>query len=313
MRRLAKFNDSGALLAVSYVLALYGLFGQFHFAVNREFWERLMDFAHIPLFFALAVVTVNAPIFPKQMGRGWRLAITALFLTAFAGATEIIQPYFNRTKDIIDFRNGVFATVVGLAGVEVWRRPGHALRLLYLALVIAGSSYALHPAFAEFQGIVWRRLQFPLLAGFESPSEMLAWHPSDGAEISRSHSNVAAGDWSLHLLFQNRTLSGAEFFLSQCDWRGFAVLKFDAYNPGAPFTLILRVDDDGPHGTVGDRAHWTALLGSGWNHVTIPLSELEHAPKSRVLNLSAIRRMVFFTETRAEKHEMFLDSVRLAK
>ena len=311
-KTLRRLNDNGALAALAYSAALYGFLGRFHFEINREFWERSMDFAHIPVMAGLAAVTLFAPVFPRRTSPGFRLIATALFVVVFGGSIEIIQPYFGRTKSMVDFLNGSVGTVLGLAAVQMWRRPGR-LRLACLFLALAATLPAVLPALAEFRGIVWRKWNFPLLAGFESASEMTAWRGIDGAELHRSRAHCTSGKRSLQVAFQNGQLPGAEFLPGQLDFRAYDTLEFDAFNPGGPFSLILRVDDDGPHGTVADRAHWTVVLAPGLNHIAIPLAALEHAPKTRPLHLNAIRRLVFFVVTRNRGYEVFLDSIRLTR
>jgi len=312
LKIIRRLNDAGLLAALAYAVALYGLLSRFHFEINREFWERLMDFTHIPLMAILAVITLLAPVFPKRTGLAWRMAATAIFVVVFAGVIEIIQPYFGRTKSLDDFLNGALGTALGLAAVEMWRAPGR-LRLVCLLLPLTGAVYGAIPALSEFRGIVWRFWHFPLLADFESSAELSAWRGIDGAELHPSLLNATSGGRSLQVEFQGGNLPGAEFLPGQLDCRGYRSLEFDAFNPGAPFPLVLRVDDDGPHGTVADRAHWSVVLASGRNHVRVPLAELEHAPKSRALHLNAVRRMVFFVLAHNDRHAVFLDSLRLLR
>ena len=306
---LRRVNDSGVAVVFAYALALYGLFATIQFTVYREFLERLMDFSHLPLMFVLAVVTVHSPVFPKRATLKLRMLLTGLFLIAFGAVVEVIQPYFGRTESIVDFRNGAWGTVLGLAAVEVWQRPRWGRRAAYLILLIASTIPSFRPAFTEARGIIWRKWNFPLLADFEAAVELTAWHAVGGGEIQRTREHSAEGSWALRLGLVHGTLPGAEFLPDELDWRGYATLSFEAFVPGPPVSLIVRVDDDGPHATVADRAHGTAALATGSNHIVLSVKALEHTPRNRLLNLAAIRRLVFFTQS--QSGPVFLDALRL--
>ena len=280
-------NDSGVLVAIAYGLALYGLFGRFPFSVNRDFWSALMDACHVPLMFGLALVTLHAPVFPQKTGFAGRAILTALFLTAFAALTEIVQPWFDRTCSLFDFLHGVFGMALGLGAAQAWGRTSAktprmaASRPALILLAVAGTWHVLEPVWGEFRGMAWRWHHFPQLARFDSPWEKNAWRPVDGARIEFSSAR-------------------------QKDPHGLRVLLHGGDRcPG--------VEDDGPHGTAADRAHWTARLTPGVNTFTIPLESLRHSPARRTLNLAAIRRLVFFTENDGRAGEFQLENLRLEK
>ena len=176
----------------------------------------------------------------------------------------------------MDFVNGAWGTILGLAGVEVWpQRARWGTRLAYVVLVVAGIIPAFRPAFMEVRGILWRQWNFPLMAGFEVPVEMTAWHPVGGGKVMRTQEHPSAGTWALRLDLEHGTLPGVEFVPgNDMDWRGFATLRFDVFISGPPVALTLRVDDDGTHSNAAERAQWTARLATGSNQIVIPLAAL---------------------------------------
>ena len=277
-----------------------------------------MDAAHLPVMALLAVITFHAPVVKNVTGCRRRL-FTAVWISVFAAAVEIIQPYFGRTESVIDFLNGVFGMMVGLGfdALRVYSREcgnrAVVVRIIFITVAGVGFAHGFRPAMDELRGMVWRRWHFPILAEFGSIDELPAWHGVGGGEVQWVRGKELFEGRALKVGLSHGGLPGAEFLLGEQNWRGSKALEFEAYNPGQPFPLVLRVDDDGPHASPGDRAHWTGLMASGTNHVCVLLEKLQRSPKGRLLNLSAIRRLVFFTEVPqpGEPRVLYLGEIQL--
>jgi hypothetical protein len=249
------------------------LFIPLHFATNRECWERLMDAVHLPYFAGIAVLffcALRANRF-RQVTRALAAGFTAV---AWAGAVEILQPYTGRTEDIIDFRNGSLG--VALA-VVVLLRP----RLL-LPAVAAGLGLSLwiaQPAWREFRSLWWRASHFPLLGDFESDDELRLWQIPDvkpdppNTRLSRSTAFASRGRFSLQIATVGPGFPGVRFLAEDQDWRPYAALACDIYNPGKPFNLGLRIDDS-LSTDKSNRFNGSILLQSGWNSVRLPLAKI---------------------------------------
>jgi hypothetical protein len=301
-------------LAAAYGVALYGLLRKFHFEVHQEFWERLMDWVHLPLMALLAVLTDRSPLVQRCLPSRWprmaRLAAVGGCIALFAGVVEIVQPHFHRNGSWSDFWHGVLGAGLGLALWESFRRRTRSLWGVAVAASLLANGWLLRPVWQEGRAMVWQWWRFPLLADFESTAALPAWKPLDGATLRRAPSPGEAGRWSLEIGFRGGRLPGAEFLPGELDFRPYPQLELCAFNPGPPLHLVVRIDDHGSHRVVAERAEWTLNLPAGHARVAIPLRAV--APGRRMPEWSAIRRIVFFIEQEpGQEARLFLDSIRL--
>ncbi|MBI5772726.1 MAG: hypothetical protein HZA89_03160 [Verrucomicrobia bacterium] len=305
------------LLALAVIAGSLPLFlWPVRFAVDAAFWERLMDAAHLPFFAGVTLV------FFTLLGGGkiYSLrpaALAALATTALAAFIEWLQPHFGRTESVEDFRNGVFGIVIAAGALTLFSfKKGKWPWLVLGAGAAALICVATQPAWQEWRGLVWRQNNFPLLGDFESETELHLWRPQGGAAKSPSTASLAAGHAthggkSLHVKAGAGSWAGVSYSAGDKDWSGRRALAWSVFNPGAAFTLSLRIDDDGDCERAGQRYTDGFTVKPGWNHFQVPLADIEHGPRTRKLNLKAIRRAAFFTGEREPAREFFLDYVRL--
>ena len=283
--------------------------------VNVEFWERLMDYLHVPVFAAITgFLFVH---FPARLTRRARIGWAIFSAAALAGGIERIQEFTGREASMSDFEDGIAGSALAGCALAAWPLRARVLWLSLTAiLVTAVSAVVLQPAWREFRAMQWRSAHFPLLADFEENTELPLWlssHQADaqhGADIERSQDFASRGAWSLRVSTQLTEFPGVRFLCGEQDWRGRKALAFDLYNTGAAFDLALRIDDDFPKPDRGDRFLKTLPVASGWNHFSIPIVEIAAAPK-RPMNLAAVRRIVVFLDSPKEPHVFYLDHLRL--
>ena len=304
------------LLTAALAVVALASFLPVHFAVDAEFWNRLMDAGHLPMFGLLALVFHF--IHPaKRPGSLVHCATSVSLSTLVAATAELLQPLVGRTESWFDLRNGVFGAMIAVSGAALsqqrakkrWRQA-HALAALAIA------AFALWPAFSEWRGICWRHANFPLLGEFESEAELRLWTAQGGSERSATSirftpEQAVQGKNSLAIHTGAGSWAGVSYSAGDKDWSGFKQLAFDVFDPGEPFVLSVRVDDDGDCSKFGSRYDNGFPLEKGWNHLAISLRELEHGPRSRKLNLRAIRRLALFTGANEPARSFFLDHVRL--
>jgi hypothetical protein len=98
------------------------------------------------------------------------------------------------------------------------------------------------------------------------------------------------------------------------DWRGWDRLVIPVYNPSErPLDVVVRVDDEAHRGDRDDRYNGVFTLGAGAGLLKIPLADIRSAPAYRELDLSAVRRIVFFTERPAVPRSLWLGDFRLER
>ena len=285
------------------------------FDTNNEFWERLMDAAHIPF---VAILTFFAwRILPARIVRNRALLAFAI-CTAAAGLSEWLQSLTGREPSWSDFTNSAAGAFLVFLGITMWqRRPVLPWRLIYIAYAGALCAITVLPAWREFRAIAFRSASFPVLGDFENPHELRLWcgdgrrDAPDGARIRRDTAHPSHGASSLRIETRAHGHPGVRFLAGDQDWRSHAALAFDVFNPADPFELSLRIDDDFPKPARDDRYNRALPIAPGWNHIVLPLDEIARTPKNRALNLTAIRRVVFFLDDPAQPRVFHLDHVRL--
>jgi hypothetical protein len=305
-----------AALTGSVAAVAFAAFWPIHFAVDKEFCDRLLDAGHLPLFGSLALVFhVTLPVQrPGSVAHSVRSAALSILVAA---TVELVQPLVGRTESWLELRNGIFGALLGATGLALRHaRSRMTTGLAWVASSLALSAVALAPAWDEWQGIRWRHANFPLLGDFESEVELHLWRPQGGSGhsptiIQLSAEQTKCGQHSLRIQTGAGDWAGVSYCAGDKDWSAFKLLAFDVCNSGEPFTLSLRVDDNGDCSKFGSRYDNGFPLTNGWNHLAIPLRELERGPRDRKLNLHAIRRLALFTGANEPARTFFLDHVRL--
>ena len=274
-----------------------------------------MDAAHIPF---VAMLTFFAwHILPARIVRN-RALLAFTICAAAAGLAEWLQRFTGREPSWSDFTNSAAGAFLTFLGITMWqRRPVLPWRMLYIAYAGALCAITVLPAWREFRAIAWRSVSFPMLGDFENTYELRLWcgdgrrDAPDGARIRLDTAHASHGAQSLRIETRAHGNPGVRFLAADQDWRDYSALAFDVFNPGDPFELSIRIDDDFLKPEREDRFYRALPIAAGWNHIAIPLEEISHAPKNRCLNLAAIRRLVLFLEDPAQPRVFHLDHVRI--
>ena len=106
--------------------------------------------------------------------------------------------------------------------------------------------------------------------------------------------------------------SGVRYAAGDRDWRGYQYLNIELYNVGEPFMLNFRIDD----GVLispgyGDRYNGRFKIDAGANTILIPLGDIARGPRSRLLALDNVRKMILFLGREEAQREFYLDGVHL--
>lgn len=138
--------------------------------------------------------------------------------------------------------------------------------LLALGLLAA----ALAPAVAETA----------LLASFETDAELANWEIAGDAELSAEHATEGRRSLLIHWP-QGRGLITKGF---PADWSAWELLKVDCFNPGPPFSLTLRTDDEGG-ATISSWYHYVRTGASTLEFVVKGLAERINVAKIRMAHI----------------------------
>jgi len=286
-------------------------------ALRTPLGASLLNSLHYPVFgflaFAGRLLLVR---FGKlRDGTANTVALVVVLFTAFG--VEVIQPAFGRGGSLEDALIGAAGAV--MAALIPFSFRSRALISLWLVLVLGGGALVSRPAWKELLAIRHRDAAFPLLGTFEADAELSYWIAAGYLSrrpylVSRSTNHVTEGRHSLHVSCTKGKWPGVFMTIGGQDWRAHDALELDLFNPGKPFELGIRLDDDHPDSEFwGYRYDGLFEPTNGWNHIRIPMRDIENGGWRRKMNLASIQRMILFVDWKQKPCEWYLDNVRLVK
>jgi VanZ family protein len=263
---------------------------------------------HTPLFFVGTLFVLA--ILRQDFGIGGvRLYALAGLLGALTGVlSEILQTPFNRDASWEDVTADCVGVLLALA-VYATLRPREVNRRVTRAaalLIVGGCLVAyLAPIVSMVRAYVHRDGQFPVLARFDSPVE-LYWIVGFG--IKRE-----IRDDVLDIEFDAAQFPGLSFHEPVPDWRRFTTLAVDVENPETRLLKLgVRVHDIGHGRAFFDRFNRGFELAGGERRtLRVPLEEIRHAPRNRLMNMAEISDVTLFRVHDSPSQHMRLHSMWL--
>ena len=263
---------------------------------------------HTPLFLigTLFILAILRHDFHVQ---GARLYIIAGLLGAGCGfMSEVIQMPLHRDASWEDVFADAMGVLLALALYALfdWRAAFRGRTRLAALLIVAGCTINyLAPIVSMARAYVYRDGQFPVLASFKSSAE-LSWIVGYGI-------NREIRDGALDVDFIAKTFPGFSFHEPVPDWRRFQVLLIDVQNPETrPLKLGLRIHDIGHGREFIDRFNRKFDLAGGERRaLRIPLEEVRHGPRKRLIDMGRISDVTLFRLHDSPSQHMRLYSMRL--
>src|SRR5690606_1228778 len=113
---------------------------------------------------------------------------------------------------------------------------------------------------------------------------------------------------ALHIRFLSDSWPGIELSEPPADWRGWRALVIEVANPEPiELTFMVRIDDRHHNGRYEDRYNRPFRVPPGARErFAIPLSEIQTAPKERLLDLGATDRILLFRRHDSQSETMYL-------
>lgn len=309
-------------LAVSFIATL---FVPFDTGGNTFFWGPFFDAGHFGLFCSLTFcLYALQSIFPGTKRLPWYTTNPILIAVAISVGAEFIQPFFDRSASVIDIVNGLVGICAGGVAFRVWSTARSWVPVVTTAVAIAGIQLAfLSPIIPAYRAIQLRSAQFPVLGRFEDAAEQILWKvvPADeskGLPVTHPPTRRSipadpgwSGSHSLEISTTSGEYCGTEFMAGDRSWIGYNELTFKVHNPADAFDLLIRIDDDGKCAIPSDRFSTSVIARHGITEISIPLTEIEHGPAHRLLNLGRIRRVIFFVVKQEPDRQFGIDDVEL--
>jgi hypothetical protein len=263
---------------------------------------------HVPLFligtlFILVILRHDLHV------EGARLYALAGLTGAVCGLlSEVIQRPLRRDASWEDVLADCVGVLFALGLFALFdRRSGlRGVTRVAAALVVVGCAVVyLTPIVSMVRAYLHRDAQFPVLASFDSRVE-LYWIVGYG--IRRE-----IRDGALDVTFESERFPGFSFHEPVPDWRRFGTLVIDVENPdGQAFNLGMRVHDIGRGREFVDRFNRKFELAAGERRVLrIPLEEIRHGPRNRLINMGEISDVTLFRLHGSPSKRLRLHSMRL--
>jgi hypothetical protein len=298
----------------------------FPFSQTGRHWSELFNLAHAPSF-CLAFLFGAAILDPASIGlpESWprilcmgvvRLLILASVLLVLGASCEVLQQFVGRSTSLSD----VLANGCGLIAGMFWclsrlafdKTRRLAASLMTVCLLLIPSWY---PAL-ELLECRKQNLEFPLLASFERPRELNAWHAHEST-IEQSTAWHCDGSASMQVNGLAGTKHpGANFLGLVSDWHQFAALELDVFNPGEkPLRLRFSIFDAhhyaGGHDPADRFGRAVELPAGEATHIRMELVDIKHAPADRLMDLSQIESVNMFIVRPETDFAFLVDNVRL--
>ena len=274
---------------------------------RRIFAPEVHAFGHLFFFAVLAWVGLQLP-HVRRYSYPARAAIVLLGALVLGGMIELIQPYVGRSAAIKDVWQNVLGASITVALAAPTRLFRRILTTLVAVVLFLEIQYPLISLWDR--GVA--RIQFPVLSDFSTAFEHHRW--SSG----KPDSSVArAGQKSLRVELKPSRYAGTTMRRSLGNWTRHETLEFSIYIPDpAPLLVTVSISDHAHYD--GDRAYRDRfnrrfLLQSGWNDLSIPVSDVRDAPAERQQDLDDLVEFAIFTSNLEEPRSLFLDRVRLSE
>lgn len=272
------------------------------------------NFGHI-IFFAVAcylLLSISRYFPPKSFIVH---CVTAVFASLLIGLIiEFLQYGVSRNPDFLD----LLRNILGALTAVVWFSPAIQRSNKHIVFLLRNVVSIL--LIFEIYGVLllaWDEKSaaddFPVLANFESNRELARW--TGDSHFLRSTKQSVQGNYALKIELTTTQYSGVRSKDFPRNWRNYNRLIFDIYNPSSEsISMTVRVDDTNHHKgkeLYNDRFNRKFTLNYGLNTIAIAIKDIESSPATRLMDMSSIASIAFFTTQLASEKTIYLDYIRL--
>jgi hypothetical protein len=282
------------VLAVVAVLLLTPLPRHWH-----GLWQsKFFDLGHVPLFGAM---TVTLWLVLRSL---WWPALIAL---SVAGLAELVQDWFGRSGDFLDFVRGALGVGAAVVALHAWQGPRNGRRLAGHALLILGLvAWPIADCGPYLLDAYETSLSFPILADFATGRQLLRWKCNQ-SRVTRVPNGDQAGQWvgRLELQAGPADYPGAMLENVVRNWSGYRRLVCAFALEGEPLVLVVSIRG---RDKAGQQIHsqFGRLYGPGQHLVRVELAAIAAQAEPAPLNLSEVLYLQVYTFRRNEPRIVFL-------
>jgi hypothetical protein len=278
----------------------------------------LHDLGHVVAFGLVAALIAFALSAPSRSTFQRRAAVTCIAAGAalgFGAAIELAQAFAGLHGDLGDVvRNAGGAVAVALMIVALDSAiSGRARAALAGTGIFVLAAFA-YPLFAALRDEARARDQFPVLASFETASELSRFHFGEGMNprIILTTGEDGQDIPALHLRLPPGKYPGFELRYFPGNWHGMRALKLVIVNPEpAPAEMTVRIDDSEYRSSLDDRYNRAFPLAPGVNRIEIALSDVATAPRDRQFDLRRVHSLLVYAVDLERPRSMIIGPIRL--
>jgi VanZ family protein len=284
--------------------------------------RELNNAAHFPLFgmLAAAIFLAIRLYAPTRHQKAWHAYfLTLVAMLCISSIAEWSQQFSARDASVDDVIVNMLGSTAALSIAALMDPllPASAHRRLYrvglVSLAMALAAIAAFPLAVTAAALAKRDADFPCVV---CPTSWLDLRllETNGADVALDGARDT-NESALRIQLQNGQFPGVSWSSPSSDWRDYDTLVLEVTNPGAtPTQLTLRIDDAKHNYDFADRFNHTIIVPSnGHLKECIPLSDLENAPKDRVMDLSQIAHIALFGNKNSHQRYFYLNYIRLTK
>lgn len=266
-------------------------------------WQgQLLDFGHVPLF-AVLVLVLRVELGPSL----WRPLLAAI---ALAAVVEIIQPWFGRKADGIDFLRGALGALAATAAICAGTARRRVVRIGFAALAVGLVAWPVVEVAPYFADTIEGQRAFPVLADFSTERELLRWECSQATLAPAADGTPGACEARLDFDPGPHEYPSAALRPAVADFRNYQWLcaEFRVDSP-VEFAISVRTGMRAGDRTTHTDVSQTYAVGTHVARLNLTALALRGRPEP--LNLADVRWVVFFTNRLQERRTLILRRVWL--
>jgi hypothetical protein len=263
---------------------------------------------------AYALSAGSRPTARARAGAIWLAAGAALALGAGVELAEAATGLNGDPWDVV--RDGGGALLVALMLTARDPELSAAMRAALAGAALSTLVACVYPTAAALYDEARARAQFPVLASFETTTELSRFRFEEGMEprivpTTDDEGRAASG---MRLRLPPGRYPGFELSYFPRDWRGARALRLLIVNPEpTPIELNVRIDDAEYDYRLdrADRYDRAFPLSPGANRIEIPLSDVAMAPRGRRFDLERVQTLLVYAIDLGQPREIIVGPIVL--
>jgi len=292
---------------------------------ESELGKELQNTGHIVASGILAIIFLRLikQLATKQRRKTLILYFSALVAAMLCGVlVELVQIYTDRDADINDvYRNiiGIVSFLVIYASFDgnfTFFNSIHCLLRKRIVFFISGVLILFIGAIPLINIIIayWQRHNaFPVIIDFDSKWSSKFYYLNNATiEVGEKGDMSKSRLYTTGLIFRKGEYSGINIFETVENWSSRSFLAFDVFlESSAPLVIYLRIHDKQHNNEVTDRFNLKEALRQGDNTIRISLSDIQHGPLYRELDMASVDGLVLFVKDVKTERKILLSNITL--